>query len=84
MAYTLQEGQGSLFKNTNKKSEKSPDYNGEIVVNGEAMWLNAWMKKSKSGVSYLSVAAKPKGNTSAQTTAKSTTQHNDLDDDIPF
>lgn len=50
------EGTGAIFKNTNKKSEKSPDYNGSITVDGKVIKFSCWIKKSMNGVSYMSVA----------------------------
>lgn len=50
------EGTGAIFKNTSKKSEKSPDYNGSITVDGKVIKFSCWIKKSMSGTTYMSVA----------------------------
>ena len=48
---------GVLFKNTNKKTENHPDYNGKIVLaNGKEYYLNAWINESKSGMKYISLS----------------------------
>lgn len=60
MAYEPKEGQGALFKNLDKDEETHADYKGDILINGQSYWLNAWLKKSKNGVTYMSVFAKPK------------------------
>ena len=36
------------------------DYEGEINVEGKKFWISAWDKTSKKGLSYLSIALKPK------------------------
>ena len=47
---------GVLFKNNNKKTDNHPDYTGKIVLsNNKQYYLNAWVNKSKSGTSYMSV-----------------------------
>ena len=52
--YELKEGDFVLFKNNNKKTENHPDYTGNTVYKGEKRWLSGWVKKSKSGMDYLS------------------------------
>ena len=54
--------QGELFINKDKDDEhpKWPDYEGEIDVEGKKFWISAWDKTSKKGLSYLSIALKPK------------------------
>jgi uncharacterized protein (DUF736 family) len=48
---------GVLFKNTNKKTDNHPDYNGKIVLsNGKEYYLNAWINESKSGMKYMSLS----------------------------
>lgn len=60
MAYEPKEGSGALFKNEEKEAENHADYKGDILINGQSYWLNAWLKKSKNGKTYMSVSAKPK------------------------
>ena len=59
---------GALFANKKKQQETHPDYTGKCLVNGEAMELSAWVKTSKAGEKYLSVAFKKpyNANTSVQ------------------
>jgi uncharacterized protein (DUF736 family) len=48
---------GFLFKNDSKKTENHPDYTGKIVLsNNVEHYLSAWVKSSKSGNKYLSIA----------------------------
>jgi hypothetical protein len=50
---------GTLFKNDRKESDSHPDYKGSINVNGEELWLSAWIKDGKSG-KFMSLSVKPK------------------------
>ena len=49
MSYQLKEGQGSLFKNVNKKAPAQPDWTGNVMINGQEMRLAAWVKEGKGG-----------------------------------
>lgn len=84
---------GRLMANATKKTQKSPDYWGEIaidpsdltnvqVVNGLHVYkLSGWKKTSKAGAIYLSVSVNryvPEGSVT-KVPAKS-----DEDSDIPF
>jgi hypothetical protein len=51
---------GVLFKNVDKESSKHADYKGNINVNGEEFWLDAWINVSKAGAKYMSLSIKPK------------------------
>ena len=83
---------GRLMASQSKRSEKSPDYWGEIaidikdqtkvsVVNGLYIFkLNGWKKKSKSGVTYLSLSVDrfvPK-------TSEEPAKEDDDNEDMPF
>ncbi len=57
--YELKEGQGSLFRNERKDSERSPDYTGTIMIEGVAYRISGWKREGKSGT-WLSLSAKPK------------------------
>jgi len=50
MAYEHQNGNGSLFKNTNKKSENQPDFSGTIKLqDGKEQQIAAWVKEGAKG-----------------------------------
>ena len=72
----------SIFKNEDKKSEKSPDYSGNLEVNGEKFRVALWIKQSKSGKAYLggmvNVYDKP---TATATPAPAKKQYTE---DLPF
>jgi hypothetical protein len=64
--YQLKEGQGSLFKNVNKKTPAQPDWTGNVLINGQEMRLAAWVKEGKGGKFFslqLSENEKPKEQT---------------------
>lgn len=84
MAYEVKDGQGSLFKNKRKETEKHPDYNGSIKINGVEHWLSAWLKVAQSGETYMSLSlGKPKEPKVAPAT-QSTSAAAPFNDDIPF
>ena len=48
---------GALFKEAEKKSEKHPDYKGNCMVNGEVMYIAAWINTPKAGgEKYMSLS----------------------------
>jgi hypothetical protein len=83
MAYERRDGDGSLFKNDRKETDKHPDYQGSILINGEDFWLSAWIKKGAKGT-FMSLSAKPKQER-AQEIVQRSRHDDDLDTDtIPF
>lgn len=71
MAYEQKDGQGSLFRNDKKEPgnpahENYADYTGSCTLQGEQMWVNAWVKTSKDGKKYFSLSFKPKEAKGAQ------------------
>jgi hypothetical protein len=84
---------GNLFSSQSKRSEKSPDYFGEVVINPKDMTnvrtedglhifkINGWKRTAKSGKTYLSLAVDrfvPDNKGVAPQT------HTIPDEDIPF
>jgi uncharacterized protein (DUF736 family) len=67
---------GALFKNEDKESDNHPDYRGTLNVDGTEFWISAWLKTSKKGRRFMSLAVKPKDEP-AQGKA-------DFDDQVPF
>lgn len=47
---------GALFKNAKKVDESQPDYTGECEVGGVKHRISAWLKTSKAGKKYMSLA----------------------------
>ena len=50
---------GALFKEKEKKSEKHPDYKGNCMVNGEVLYIAAWINESQNGKKYMSLSFTP-------------------------
>lgn len=86
---------GRLMASQSKRSEKSPDYWGEIAIDVKDMTkvqtqgglyifkINGWKKKSKSGTTYLSLAVDryiPKG----EEDSKPKRRIEEEEDDLPF
>lgn len=72
---------GALFKNAEKATDKHPDYRGTINVDGTEYWLSAWLKKSKAGATYMSLAVKVKEEKPAPAKKSG---FEDMKDDLPF
>lgn len=73
---------GTLFKNKNRKTEKSAEYTGSLNVEGKEYFLDAWVKEKKDGSGkFFSVSVKAK--TQTQNTS-SRSLSDSLDDNIPF
>jgi hypothetical protein len=83
MSYVQKDGQGSLFKNDRKEKDTHPDYKGSITINGQEMWLSAWIKKSDRGT-FMSLSAQPKQQQPPARAPAPARKSADMDDDIPF
>ena len=48
---------GALFKNDKQGHENWPDYQGKIETeSGQTYWIAGWIRKSKKGETYMSLA----------------------------
>jgi uncharacterized protein (DUF736 family) len=54
------ENRGSLFKNDKKETDKHPDMNGSINIEGVEYWISGWKKVSKAGSGFISLSVRPK------------------------
>jgi uncharacterized protein (DUF736 family) len=70
---------GALFKNNEKENDNHPDYRGSINVAGAEFWISGWLKTSKKGTRFMSLAIKPKEDD--KPAAKTEPE---FDDEIPF
>jgi len=82
---------GKLYKAKEKKSEKNPDYTGTMKVGGVEMRLSDWLKESKAGTKYFSLAVsekdgqyESKSNARPRSEGRSNGNASHVDDDIPF
>ena len=62
MAFQQKPNTGSLFRN-DRKQGAGPDYKGSLNVGGVDYWIAGWMKESKEGKKYMSLAVTPKDGT---------------------
>jgi hypothetical protein len=50
---------GTLFKQRERRSEKSPDFTGRITIGGRTYRLSGWKRTTKDGgETYLSLAVR--------------------------
>lgn len=75
---------GFLFKNDKKEEDHHSDYQGSVNIDGEQMWINAWINTSKDGRKYMSLSFKPKVARARQDKPLKVVGGQDFDDDIPF
>lgn len=47
---------GVLFRDEKRKNERAPEYTGTINIMGKEYKLSAWIKESKAGKKFLSLA----------------------------
>lgn len=92
MAFEQRPDSGRLMAAQSKRSEKAPDYWGEIAINIKDLTnaqvekgfvtfkLSGWKKQSKSGVTYLSLAIDRRVPQDDRKPAR----RQDDDQDVPF
>lgn len=79
MAYEIRERSGSLFPNTDRQSEASPNATGKALIGGQMYRIAAWKKESASGVFYMTLKF-----TAEERRVADEQERLDLDDAIPF
>lgn len=91
MAYEMRPGQGSLFRNEKKTTDKHPNLKGKVMLpNGEVRWLSAWTKETSAGEKWISLSVgelvqQQGGGMVLDNQAKGNGyQPQGADDDIPF
>lgn len=83
---------GSMFKNDRKEQPNQPDYRGDCLINGVAYWTSGWIKQTRTGDKFLSMAFtrkadkdQPGGDGGFETARPKSNPTPSLDDDdIPF
>lgn len=85
MAYEPKDNSGALFKNDKQGIENRPDYRGDIVIEGTAYYLSAWLKEGKSG-KFMSLSATPKTAQAGKPapSSKPAPTFDEMDSDLPF
>ena len=56
MENSKRENSGALFQNKKREKDTHPHYKGEIMYKGELLYLAGWIKESKAGDKYISLA----------------------------
>ena len=84
MAYETRDNSGRLFKNEDKKSDKHPDYSGDALIDGQAYFMDAWLKTAESGRRWMSCSFKPKQQKQQSAPQKQQRRSRDEDDSIPL
>ena len=78
MSYEHKNGNGSLFKNTNKTSENQPDYSGSIKLqDGTNQQIAAWVNDGAKGKFFSIKLSDPY-------VKPETAQVAETSDDLPF
>lgn len=55
--FEVNDNTGGLFTNNRKNpGSRQPDYTGNACINGVMYWVSGWMRRSRSGMSYMSLA----------------------------
>jgi hypothetical protein len=49
---------GSIWYNTDKKSDKHPGYSGTLNADGVLYFVDAWVRKTADGKPWISLAVK--------------------------
>lgn len=74
---------GVLFRNNNKKTEKHPDYSGNITIDGVEYFLSAWIKEGAKG-KFFGLGVRKKEDFGKKPDEARKTPASFSDDDIPF
>jgi hypothetical protein len=82
MAYVQRDNNGSLFKNTYKKTDAQPEYTGNGKFNGVEGKLSGWLKDSQKG-KYISFSFTPIDNIGENAFAsKASVKVKEIEDEI--
>ena len=73
---------GSLFKNDRKEQDNHPDYRGDCLINGVAYWASGWIKTTRNGDKFLSMAYTRKADKDQPSALPPTPSFDD--EDAPF
>lgn len=56
-SYQQRPGQGSLFKNDKKTTDKHPNLKGKVMLpDGTVCWISGWTKETSAGEKWISLA----------------------------
>ena len=77
MAFERKDMTFALFPNNRKRSDKAPDYQGSVKIDGVEYELAGWKKEGKNGKFVSGTLKPPQG-------AQQRQQAQEFDDDIGF
>ena len=60
MAFEQKDNSGSIWVNDRKEKDTHPDRSGSATIDGRQYWVSGWLRQTKDGKPYLSLAFKPK------------------------
>jgi hypothetical protein len=80
MAFEQKDNSGAIFVNDHKEKDTHPDRTGSARIGGTDYWVHGWLRKTKDGKPYLSLAFKPK----QESSGGGGSPRRDMDDEIPF
>ena len=87
MAFEQRDMSGSMFKNDDKDKEGAnpdwPDRKGQAMIGGVMYWVSGWLKTTKGGQPWLSLAFKVKNPSVQQPAAAPTAAPNPTDPGQP-
>jgi len=81
---------GAMWPNIDRMSEKHPDFNGSLDVDGKKYWVSGWRKKEGANpaapIITFTIKVKEDIGVAAQGPASkpSSTSDDGFDDDLPF
>lgn len=82
MPYEQRDSSGSIFPNEKKTSDKHPGWKGLAKIGGVDYWVSGWVRKTKNGDKYVSLAFEVKD--APQQHAASHDHQAPADNEIPF
>lgn len=83
MPYQHKVNKGSLFKNDRREKETHADYRGDINIEGEMYWIDAWVNEGTKG-KFLGLSIRKKEGRSRSESPREESPQADFDDQIPF
>lgn len=75
---------GAAFKNNKKEKETQPDYRGPVNIDGVDKEISLWIKESKSGEKFFSIAFSEPYKKTDETQLRSTSEKIAENNDLPF
>ena len=70
--------------NTKKEKDTHPDRNGSALIDGVEYWVSGWIKETKGGDKWLSLAFKPKEEAPRKPPGARRAPADTEEDQIPF